>query len=154
MCRTHFSEYFEYSDNILIINMLQLNPPFLSSNTLKNPPTFRFLFRYSSYAINYTLLNISTEANSLFLHFPLRFYFQRTVFKFSAHSAENCSALEIKLQCAVEKKTVRWKFENLVVFSKNSSPEINKCKRTAPKRNTISQFPEASRNVRRIPILQ
>ena len=58
-------------------------------------------------AENYTHLNISAEANSLFLRFPLFFYFQRAVVKFSAHSAENCSAQEIKLQCAVEKKTVR-----------------------------------------------
>ena len=81
----------------------------------------------------YTLINILVEVNCLFLRFLLSFYFQRAVFKFSAHCERISTALQIKLQCAVKKKTVRWKFENLVVFSKNSSPEINKCKRTALK---------------------
>ena len=44
------------------------------------------------------------------------FYFQRAVVKFSAHSERISTALQIKLQCAAKKKTVRWKFENLVLF--------------------------------------
>ena len=105
--RTQFFEKSEYLSNLLIINVLYINPPFPLSNAFKNLLTFKFLFRHSSQAENYTLLNISTEANSLFLCFPLFFYFQRAVVKFSAHSGKNSTALQIKLQCAVKKKTVR-----------------------------------------------
>ncbi len=114
----HFFEKSEYFSNLLIINILHTNLPFPYSKFLKNPLTFKFLFRHFSKVGNYTLLHILIETNCFFLRSPQFLSFQRAVFKFSAHSAENCSALEIKLQCAVKKKTVRWKFKNLVLFSK------------------------------------
>ena len=114
--RMQFFENFEYSDNLLVINILQSKPSFSPSIALKNSLAFKILFRLIARAVNYTLLNTPSGANCLFLRFPLFFSLQRAVFIFSAHSAENCSAQEIKLQCAVEKKTVRWKFENLVLF--------------------------------------
>ena len=107
MRRTQFFDGFVYSDNLLIISILCVNLPFSPSSTLKNTLTFKFLFRHSSKTVNYTLLNISTEANFVFLGFPVFSNFQRTVFFFAAHSGKNCSALQIKLQCAVKKKTVR-----------------------------------------------
>ena len=58
MRRTQFFEKFVYSDNILITNDLFLNLPFLPSNILKNPLSFKFLFKNSSKARIYTLLNI------------------------------------------------------------------------------------------------
>ena len=115
-CRTQFFNNPGYSDNLLTINVLWYNPPFPSKNRTQNPLTFQFLFRYTFKAENYIFLNISAEANCLFLHSPLQFSFQRAVFIFSAHSERIFSALKIKLQCAVKKKTARWKFENLVVF--------------------------------------
>ena len=111
-----FFENFEYSDNLLIINILQSKTSFSLSNALKNSLAFKILFRLIAKAVNYTLLNTPSGANCLFLRFPLFFSLQRAVFIFSAHSERNSSALQIKLQCAVKKKTVRWKFENLVVF--------------------------------------
>ena len=93
MRQTQFFEKFVYSDNTLITNILCLNLPFLPSKILKNPLTFKFLFKHSSKARSYTLLNISTEANCLFLRSPLFFSLQRAVFKFSAHSERICSAL-------------------------------------------------------------
>ncbi len=116
MCRTQIFDRFVYSDNLLIINTLRFNLAFSSSNATKNPLTFKFLFRHTFSAVNYIFLNISTEVNCLFSRSLLFLSLQRAVFIFSAHSAENCSALEIKLQCAVKKKTVRWKFKNLVVL--------------------------------------
>ena len=83
-CRLQFFEHFGYSNNLLITNILRLNMPFLSSKNLKNSLTFKFLFRHSFKAGNYTFLNILAKSCCLFLRFPLLFYFQRTVLKFSA----------------------------------------------------------------------
>ncbi len=104
---TQIFEYFEQSDNILIINVLQLNSPFLSPNHIRNPPTFQFLFRRAFKTINYTFLNNLTGFCCLFFRFSVFFYFQRAVVKFSAHSERISTALQIKLQCAMKKKTVR-----------------------------------------------
>ena len=130
---TQFFEKFVCSDNLLIINILHLNSSFFSSNAPSNPLIFRFLFRHSSNTYVYTLLNILAVLRHPFFRFLLFFYFQRTVLEFSAHSERISTALQIKLQCAENVTTVRWKFENLVVFFKDSSPEINKCKRTVSK---------------------
>ena len=107
MRRTQFFDGFVYADNLLIISILCVNLPFPPLKSLKSSLSFRFLFRHSSKMGNYTLLNISTEANFVFLGFPVFSNFQRTVFFFAAHSGKNCSALQINLQCAVKKKTVR-----------------------------------------------
>ncbi len=106
-CRRQFFNNSEYPDNLLIINILHIIPPVFLSNATKKTLTSKFLFRHTFKAENYILLNISAEANCLFLHSPLQFSFQRAVFIFPAHNAENCSALQIKLQCAVAKKTAR-----------------------------------------------
>ena len=66
MLRMQFFEYFVCSDNLLIINVLRLNSPFLYPNTTLELLTFKFLFKHSSIAANYTLLNIL-----LGLHSPL-----------------------------------------------------------------------------------
>ena len=117
-CRTQILENFEYFSNLLIINNLRLNLLFLSSNATQNPPTFQFLFRRAFKTTNYTFLNISSE-NHRFLPPKQEFFnFQRAVFKFSAHSERISSALWLKLQCAENLTRVRWKFENLVLFSK------------------------------------
>ena len=68
-----FFENFEYSDNLLIINILQSNPSFSLPNTLPNSLTFKFLFRHTFETGIYTLLNILSEAHSLFLRFPMFF---------------------------------------------------------------------------------
>ena len=81
--------------------------PFSLSNTASKLLIFEFLFRHSSKAADYTLLNISAEANCFFLSFPLFLFFQRAVILFSAHSERISTALQIKLQCAAKKKTVR-----------------------------------------------
>ncbi len=72
-CWTQIFETSEYSDNLLTINMLQ--PKLLLSplNVTQNPLTFKFLFRHSSKAAIYTLLNILSEVHSLFLRFPMFF---------------------------------------------------------------------------------
>ena len=118
MRRTQFFEHFVRSDNMLITNILHTNSSFLSSNALKNQLTFKFLFRHTFQVEIYTLFNISSAPCCLFFRFPLFLFFQRAVLKFSAHSERISTALQIKLQCAVKKKTVRWKFENLVLFFK------------------------------------
>ena len=70
---TQFFEDFLYSDNLLIISLLQQIPPFCHSNATSNPLVFRFLFRCFFKAMNYTLLNISTEVHSLFLRCQVPF---------------------------------------------------------------------------------
>ena len=86
MCRTQFFEYFEWLDNLLIINILYSNSLSPSPNTTLEPLTFKFLFRRFSKKANYTFLNIPTDVNCFFLYFPVSFYFQRAVVKISAHS--------------------------------------------------------------------
>ena len=65
MRRTQFFEHFEYSDNPLITNALYLNPPFSILNTSSKSFTFKFLYRCSSKAENYTFLNILFVPHSL-----------------------------------------------------------------------------------------
>ena len=117
MSRTQFFEDCECSDNLLIINVLWQVQPFTLPNTASNSLIFEFLFRHSSKTENYTSLNISAEANCFFLRSPLFFSLQRAVFKFSAHSGEISTVLKIKFQCAENVATVRWNFQNLVLFS-------------------------------------
>ena len=69
----NFFEKSEYFSNLLNINMLQLNSPFPPSNVLKNPLTFKLLFKHSFKAVNYILLNILTRLRCLFLRFPVHF---------------------------------------------------------------------------------
>ena len=71
--RTQFFDNFECFDNKLIINILQAYLSFLPQNTVSNPLTFKFLFRHTFKIANYTLLNILSEAHSLFLRFPMFF---------------------------------------------------------------------------------
>ncbi len=65
MRQTEFFENFEYSNNSLIINTLYLNPLFLISSTTLEPLIFKFMFKHSSKATNYILLNILPGLNSL-----------------------------------------------------------------------------------------
>ena len=118
MRRTQFFEHFVRSDNLLITNILHTNSSFLSLNVLKNQLTFKFLFsHFPKVKIIHSLT--SRLKQTVFFSASLCFFSsQRAVFIFSAHSGKNSSALQIKLQCAVKKKTVRWKFENLVLFFK------------------------------------
>ncbi len=77
-----FFENFEYSDNLLIINILQSKTSFSPSNALKNSLAFKILFRLIAKAVNYTLLNTPSGANCLFLRFPLFFFFAARCFYF------------------------------------------------------------------------
>ncbi len=114
--RTQFFDRFECSDNLLTINVLQVNLSFLSRNVTLESLSFKFLFRHTYKTGIYTLLHILTGANCLYFRFLLFFSFQRAVLKFSARTERFCSALCLKLQCAENVTTVRWNFENLVVF--------------------------------------
>ena len=123
-CWTQFFEFSEYFINLLIINELYIKPPFSPSNTARNLLTFRFLFRHTSKTVNYTLLNISAEANCLFYRFPVLFQKIYAENFSNLLSARICSALSLPRQCAEKTATVRWKFARLVdwrkeLFAKN-----------------------------------
>ena len=83
-----FFDNFEYSDNLLIINILQINLSFLPSNSLKNPLTFKFLFKHFSKAefIHFLTFRLKHVAffctlQCFFLYSALFFIFQRTAAK-------------------------------------------------------------------------
>ena len=67
---------------------------------------------------NYTLLNISAEANSLFSRSSEHFQKIYTENFSNLLSARICSALSLSEQCAEKVVTVRWKYQNLVDWRK------------------------------------
>ena len=113
---TQFSEISEWFSNLLIINILHETPSSLLSNVTKKTFIFKFLFSHFSKAKIIHFFTFWLKQTVFFFASLCFFSPQRAVFIFSAHSGKISSALQIKLQCAAEKKTVRWKFENLVLF--------------------------------------
>lgn len=107
MRRTQNFEHFSCSGKILSTNALHIFLPFPLQKRHLFSTVFQFLFSHSSPATIIHFLTLSAEAHCFFPGFPVFFQPQRTVLKFSAHSRQNYSAQQRKLQCATKKKTVR-----------------------------------------------
>ena len=90
--RTQFFDYFEYSDNYLIINPLHPDSSFSFPNITLESPTFKFPFKHSAKAeiIHFLTFQLKPiifyfEERCFFIFSALSSNFQRTENKIAAH---------------------------------------------------------------------